>query len=131
MTGKNSKSVLVVEDDLDLVALIETVLGEEGYRVNTATNGLEALDSVEMEMPGVILLDMRMPVMDGWEFAAKFRESYDSQAPILVLTAAEDARARASEIHADGYLGKPFDLDELIERVATYISQNGRGPVPA
>jgi CheY-like chemotaxis protein len=67
----------------------------------------------------LVLLDMRMPVLDGWGFARKFRES-GKRAPIIVMTAAENARRWAEEIGADGYLAKPFELDALISTVQRY-----------
>lgn len=112
--------VLVVDDDADMLTMVEMVLGAEGYRVVTAANGIEALEHIAREMPSLILLDMRMPVMDGWRFAEEFRARYDHRAPIIVMTAAENAKARAEEIRADGYLAKPFDLEHLFDRVRRY-----------
>jgi len=80
--------VLVVEDDPDLRALEAELLSSAGYRVTTAADGLEALDRVEEERPALVLLDMRMPRMDGWKFAAAFRERYGDACPIVVVTAA-------------------------------------------
>ena len=114
------KPVLLVEDDLDLLGMVQLLLSGEGYEVITATNGREALDQVAQAMPGLILLDMKMPIMNGWEFAREFRARYDRQAPIVVLTAAEDARKRAEEIGAEDYLGKPFEIDDLLRIVTRY-----------
>src|SRR3989304_6227325 len=105
--------VLVIDDDADMLAMVEMVVGSEGYRVLTAANGEEGLEQVSRQMPSLILLDMRMPVMDGWRFTEEFRSRYNRRAPIIVMTAAENAKARAEEIKADGYLAKPFDLDQL------------------
>jgi len=122
-----ARPVLVVEDDTDLLGMVELVLQGAGYRVVTAAEGAEALQKVAAEMPAVILLDMKMPGMDGWEFARHFRARYDRQAPIVVLTAAENARQRAEEIGAEGYLGKPFEIDDLIAVVEKYAPQRGEG----
>jgi len=111
-------SVLVVEDDGDLVSLMELVLTDAGYRVRTAPEGGVALARIAEEMPGLILLDMRMPGMNGWEFAREFRSRYGRAAPIVVVTAAENARARAAEVGADGWLSKPFEIDEVLRMVA-------------
>lgn len=133
--AERSRPVLVVEDDPDLLALEESVLAEAGYRVAAAADGLEALERVEREMPGLILLDMRMPRMDGWEFAQEFRARHGDACPIAVITAAENARLRAQEIHADGYLEKPFELDDVLALVARYLgppaSPPGAGAAPA
>jgi DNA-binding response OmpR family regulator len=109
--------VLVVEDDQDLSALLDLVLSDAGYAVRVAGDGRAALRRVEEEMPGVILLDMRMPVMNGWEFAREFRARHGRACPVVVVTAAENARLRAEEIGADGWLAKPFDLDEVLAMV--------------
>lgn len=112
--------VLVVEDDPDLLALVETLLLDAGYRVATAPEGRTALARVGAEMPALILLDMRMPGMNGWDFAREFRARHGDAAPIVVVTAAEDARARAEEIGADGWLAKPFDIDAILRATALH-----------
>ena len=104
------RTVLVVDDDRDIVNLVALVLGFAGYQVQTAADGQEALEAVGRGMPDLILLDMKMPVMDGWEFAKEFQAKYDLRTPIVVLTAATDARKRAEEIGAAGWVGKPFEL---------------------
>ena len=112
-----AKAVLVVEDSPDLREMMHVLLDDEGYRVLVARDGQEALDKVAEEMPGLILLDMKMPGMNGWEFAREFQARYGHAAPIVVVTAAKDARQRAEEIDAQGYLSKPFELDDLIRVV--------------
>jgi DNA-binding response OmpR family regulator len=114
-------SVLVVEDDVDLSSLLEMILRDAGYAVRTAGDGEQALARVGEQMPGLILLDMRMPVMNGWEFAREFRERHGRAAPIVVVTAAENARLRAEEIGADAWLEKPFELDAVLETVERHV----------
>jgi DNA-binding response OmpR family regulator len=116
--------VLVVEDDPDLAALVEIILSDAGYEVAVAGDGAQALAAVALRMPAVILLDMRMPVMNGWEFARAFDERFGHAAPIVVVTAAENARLRASEIGAEGWLEKPFDIEDVLATVARFV---GRG----
>lgn len=113
--------VLVVEDDPDLLALLEMVLADAGHRVRTAAHGAEALERVGEELPAVILLDMRMPVMNGWEFARELRARYGHACPIVVLTAAENAEQRAAEIGAEGWLAKPFDIEDVLAAVARHL----------
>lgn len=113
--------LLVVDDDPDLPELLVTLLTSRGYDVDVASNGAEALESIGRRLPALILLDMRMPVMDGWTFARIFRDRYDRRAPIVVLTAAESAAARATEIGAEGHLDKPFDLENLYAEVARFV----------
>lgn len=109
--------VLVVDDDETISEFVEWVLVEEGHEVAKAANGALALAALERMQPDVILLDMRMPVMDGWEFARAYRQDGYAQVPIVVMTAAQDAAKRAGEIGANAYLAKPFDLDDLIATV--------------
>ena len=120
MTG--SPGLLVVEDDPDLAGLMKIILGDAGYQVRVAENGAVALARVAEEMPSLILLDMRMPVMNGWEFAREFRARHGRAARIVVVTAAENARLRAQEIEADGWLEKPFELDAVLDTVALQLA---------
>lgn len=120
-------TVLVVEDDRDLLALMEMILSDAGYRVRTAVEGRAALDRIAEEMPSVVLLDMRMPGMNGWEFAREFHARHGRGAPIVVVTAAENARARAEEIGADAFLAKPFDLEDVIRAVERHVGPTAHG----
>jgi two-component system, chemotaxis family, chemotaxis protein CheY len=111
---------MVIDDDEAIREFVTWVLSDDGYEVETATHGAMALDVLARWHPDVILLDMRMPVMDGWEFSRAYREMGNSQAPIVVLTAARDAADSADEIGADGYLSKPFDLLDLLDVVRRF-----------
>jgi urea transport system substrate-binding protein len=108
---------MVIEDDQDILSTLETFLESEGYRVQAAANGREALDAIKArgQVPALILLDMRMPVLDGWQFAAAFREQHGAKAPIVVMSAAADTAQRAQEIGATGWLSKPFQLNALLD----------------
>ena len=113
--------ILVVDDDPSIRATVSEILELEGYPVETAADGAEALQAVERVRPALVLLDMRMPVLDGWGFARALRER-GVELPIVVMTAAQNARTWAAEIRAAGYLAKPFDLLDLlttVERVQT------------
>jgi len=115
------KTILIVEDDLDILFAVTTFLENEGYAVYNAENGKAALEILKKhDLPNLILLDMLMPVMDGWKFSSEFVPIYDSKAPIIVMTAASDAAQRAKDIHADGWIGKPFSLDELLAMIKKY-----------
>ncbi|HVH47544.1 MAG TPA: response regulator [Labilithrix sp.] len=118
-----SPILLVVDDDEDLLSLISEVLRLNGFNVETATNGREALDRVGGSMPNLILLDMTMPVMNGWQFAEAFRARYGNDVPIVVVTASTDAALRASQIHAEGWIGKPFDINQLVSVVGRFLPQ--------
>jgi DNA-binding response OmpR family regulator len=114
-------SILIVEDDDDLRDLVRMMLELEGFDVQTAQHGREALDLVGECMPDLILLDIKMPVMDGWSFAAEFRVRHGSSAPIVVMTAAEHAASRAKEVGARGWIAKPFAYDDLVMMVRSYL----------
>ncbi|HEX8597718.1 MAG TPA: response regulator transcription factor [Chloroflexia bacterium] len=113
--------VLVVDDEVDIRQVLVYVLADEGYEVDEAPNGEAALELIERQHPDVIILDMKMPGIDGWEFAKRYRELYGNRAPILVLTAAQDAARRGDDISAESYVPKPFDIDVLLERVSTLV----------
>lgn len=112
--------ILVVDDDESILEMIEVALAFEGYQVETAPHGAAALERVREGQPDLILLDMRMPVMDGWEFSRRYRETGDGLAPIVVLTADRSAADSASQIAADAYLAKPFDLGDLLQVVGSF-----------
>lgn len=122
--------ILVVDDDPDMQDVMALTLELGGYEVSRASNGQQALERVAEEMPDLILLDMRMPVMDGWTFAAELRRRYASGAPIVVCTAAEDAQRRAREVDAVGCLSKPFELDELLRLVESLLPARWRHADP-
>jgi two-component system, chemotaxis family, chemotaxis protein CheY len=115
--------ILVVEDDENIRELVDVILSGAGYQVLTAPDGEAALQVIGSARPDLVLLDMRMPIMDGWEFARRYRARPEPHAPIVVLTAARDAAERAAEIHANGYLGKPFNIEELLTLVSHHACQ--------
>ena len=115
--------ILVVEDDTAILRTVTEALRDEGYAVLSAEHGGEAIDLVQQQSVALILLDMRMPVVDGWTFAQLYRDRPGPHAPIVVLTAATDARARAQQIGAADYLPKPFELDDLLAAVERWVGQ--------
>jgi CheY-like chemotaxis protein len=114
--GKRSGPILVVDDDRSILATVVEILELEGYPVIAVADGAEALRRAAEVEPSLLLLDMRMPGVTGWEVARRLRER-GSAPPILVMTAAQDARLWAEQIGAAGYLPKPFDLDDLLTAV--------------
>jgi CheY-like chemotaxis protein len=109
--------ILVVDDEAGIRATLRDILESEGYPVLTADSGARALPLVEAEQPGIIVLDMRMPVVDGWDFAAALR-ARGVATPLLVLTSAREPEAVAREIGAADWVGTPFDVLDLLEKVA-------------
>jgi CheY-like chemotaxis protein len=108
--------ILVVEDDPRLRDIISSFLIDEGYGVRTARTGVEALESIELDPPALILLDMYLPVMNGWELTRELRARGIS-IPIVVMTGASEARRWAVEVGAAAYVAKPLSLPSLIRRL--------------
>jgi len=113
--------ILVVDDDPAIRSTVADILEFEGYTVAQATNGAEGLARLDQVHPRLVLLDMRMPVLDGWDFARILKER-GIDLPILVMTAAQDARRWAAEIGAAGYVAKPFDLPALLDAVEKLLN---------
>ncbi len=114
--------ILVVDDDEDIRTFVEMILVDEGYEVLTARHGAQALELVREARPGLILLDVRMPVMDGRAFSRAYRQLPGPHAPIVVVTAAQDTAADVAAVEADGSLPKPFELDQLLDVVARHLA---------
>ena len=120
-----AKTIMVVDDEKRLVSLVESYLSQEGYRVVTANNGKEALDVAQKEKPDLIVLDVMMPEMDGYEFMRRHRA--DSNTPIILLTARVDDEEKVIglEVGADDYMTKPFRPRELVARVRAVLRRAG------
>jgi CheY-like chemotaxis protein len=120
-----AKRVLVVDDDDTIRVTVADALQDEGYHVLTATNGAEALDQVAAEMPDAIVLDLMMPILDGWGFLKACRERQLCDGiPVLVMSAYRRLSESAPELKVRGCIAKPFDLDVLLGAVDRLI----RGP---
>jgi CheY-like chemotaxis protein len=116
-----SKDVLVVDDDRDVCTIIQDVLESEGCRVTVAHNGVEALKVLDQHKPDLILLDLMMPVMDGWEVLAQLqRQPLWQDIPVVVVSA--NLRSRRPAKPAVAALPKPFDITELTQVVERYAA---------
>jgi two-component system chemotaxis response regulator CheY len=115
--------VLVVDDDPDIRDLLVSVLKDDGYDAASARNGKDALDLLERWRADVVVLDLMMPIMDGWTFADRMRERW--RIPIVVLSAATDLSRHAKRLEAADVVPKPFDLDSLLPRIARVAGTNG------
>ena len=113
--------ILLIEDEADLLASLARALREEGYAVDTATDGEEGLYKAREVGYDAVVLDVMLPRLDGWEVLERFRKS--QKTPVLMLTARDAARdrVRGLDAGADDYLVKPFDLDELFARLRAII----------
>ena len=111
------RNILVVEDDRNISDLIHMYLVKEGFDVRIAGDGGRAVEEFQREAPDLILLDIMLPVMDGWSVTAKVRET--SRVPIIMLTAKSEVfdRIQGLEMGADDYIVKPFEMKELIARI--------------
>ena len=111
-------SVLVVEDHADLREMLAVLLESEGYDVQTARNGVEALSSLSQARPSVILLDLMMPVMSGDEFRQRqLADPRYRDVPVICMSAAHDGRERCERMRANLYFQKPVDFDRLLGAV--------------
>ena len=112
--------ILVVEDDDDIRDSLKELLEEEGYRVDTAANGEQALNRLRGEAPQLILLDLMMPVMDGWEFQKQLREIPSfSRVPIIVISASKFSR---EPLNAAAFIPKPLDAGVLLETIESFLA---------
>ena len=108
---QGSHVVLVVDDDPDILEALSEILEAEGFEIRRARNGKEALERLEPDPPQLILLDLMMPVMDGWEFAQRMRQRPSvAGIPLIVLSADRNVGSKATDIGAVGHLAKPFEL---------------------
>lgn len=119
--------MLVVEDEADLRRTLEKALREEGYAVDTAADGEDGLYKAETWTYDAVVLDVMLPVMDGWEVLERLRKS--RKTPVLMLTARDSVRdrVRGLDLGSDDYLVKPFNLVELLARIRALIRRTAGG----
>jgi two-component system phosphate regulon response regulator PhoB len=125
--AKNRQRVLVVEDESDIAALIAYQLTKEGYRVETASNGADALTAIHREIPALVVLDRMLPGLPGDEVLRSLKTDPATRlVPVLVLTALreQEQRIRGFELGADDYLTKPFSPRELVLRVSAILKRS-------
>jgi DNA-binding response OmpR family regulator len=114
--------ILVVDDDNDSRTLLEMALSASGYAVETAMNGRDALDTARRHPPQLILLDLAMPVMDGFTFRnEQMRDQALSRIPVICVSGRHDAARVSRRMHVAGCIPKPFDLQVVIERVREIV----------
>ena len=118
--------ILLVEDDPDILAMMVTALGDEGYRVATAQDGEEALASARRDRPDLIVLDLMLPRMNALQFRAEQRRDPQlCSIPIICLSGASHAAAVALELGTDDCLAKPVDLDRLLAIISKQLASRG------
>jgi two-component system, chemotaxis family, chemotaxis protein CheY len=117
------RRVLVVDDDPDIRELLVSALADDGFVAESARNGREALEVLDRFDADVVVLDLMMPVMDGWTFAARMKER--RAIPIVVLSAATDLARRTEHLGAADVVPKPFDLETLLPTIARVAGAPG------
>ena len=121
------RKILVVDDEEDILHFLEMVLTEKGYEVVTATGGHQALTRAQIEHPDLVLLDVMMPQMDGWEVLKLLRaDEGTAHIPVAMLSARTEAKDRVHGLQegAIDYICKPFSLQELLGKIDTALGQN-------
>ena len=115
--------ILIVDDDPAIRDVVSDILEMSDYCVETACNGAEALDRIRDDRPAAVLLDLMMPVMDGWEFLREYKdEAPAAPVPVVIMSAAQDASQAVDKLGAQAFLAKPFEIETILAivgRVAT------------
>jgi CheY-like chemotaxis protein len=121
--NKEAKRILIVDDVEDNLFLLEAILTEEGYEVDSAKNGKEALAKIEASPPDLVLLDAMMPGMDGYEVTRRIRQNKKLPfLPVLLITAYENANIpQGLDLGANDFIRKPIDYEELMARIKAFL----------
>jgi CheY-like chemotaxis protein len=114
-------TIVVADDDPDIRRLVADILRDEGYRVLAAADGREALALIRRRTPALVLLDLQMPLLTGWDVLDRLRAE-DIRTPVVFMTAASRARVEAERHAVAGFLAKPFEVDELLAVVARHAA---------
>jgi DNA-binding response OmpR family regulator len=117
MGTKTTSRILVVDDEPQVVWMLQFSLEAEGYQTLSARDGRAALDEVREHHPSVVLLDIMMPVMDGWAFLEELQALPEQERPRVIVVSARSSlrdRAKAAELGADAFVAKPFNVDDLL-----------------
>jgi two-component system KDP operon response regulator KdpE len=124
----SNKTVLIVDDDVTLNKLVSEHLVTAGYRTLTAVDGKSGLQFIDEEDPDIVILDVMMPFMDGWEVCRRIREN--TKIPIIMLTAKDEEldKLRGFHLGVDDYVTKPFSFAELTARVNAVLTRSGHEP---
>jgi CheY-like chemotaxis protein len=121
--------ILIVEDDPDILSSLAEAIREEGFEVETAANGYQALSRLEHQRADLILLDLMMPLMDGWKFLEIARRRFPAlNAPVVLLSAVHNLTEEARRLGVSGFLAKPFDLEDVARVVHQLCDRRPEGP---
>ena len=122
-----NRRIIYIEDEYEMIDLVRLILGRKGYEVIGAIGGREGLEMVQQELPDLVLLDLMMPDMDGWEVYQQMRaEETTREIPVIILTAKAESIDKVLGLHiakVDDYISKPFSPQELIDSVESVIAR--------
>ncbi|NMC81114.1 MAG: response regulator transcription factor [Chloroflexi bacterium] len=121
MTKTDPRTILYIEDDLEMINLVTVILNRSGYVVKSANSGSKGLELIEQELPDLILLDLMMPEMDGWTLYQQLKSTEStSNIPVIIITAKSQPIDRVLGLHVakvDDYIAKPFHPQELLASI--------------
>jgi DNA-binding response OmpR family regulator len=127
MDGKQVRRIVYIEDDASMIDLVSLILNRKGFQVLGANGGIEGLDFVKREKPDLILLDLMMPDLDGWDLYQQIKANPNTKSiPVIVITAKSQSIDRTLGLYVakvDDYLTKPFHPDELVASVEKIFSK--------
>jgi DNA-binding NarL/FixJ family response regulator len=129
LNNQTSSKLLLVDDDFSLISLLKDYLEFQGYQVISANNGRQALEILEKYIPDMIICDVMMPEVDGYEFVTNLRERSDiGWIPVLFLSALSQSldRIKGLNLGANTYMNKPFEPEELLAQVKSILNQSNR-----
>ena len=126
--SKLAKNILCIEDEPEMIDLIRLILGRRGFKVSGAAGGRAGLQAIREELPDLVLLDLMMPDMDGWEVYQQMKsDELTRHIPVIVVTARAQSIDKVLGIHiakVDDYISKPFSPQELLSSVEKVLGQN-------
>lgn len=127
----SNAKILIIDDDINICELLRLYLEKDGFEVDVVTDGLKAIDAFNSVQPELILLDIMLPGMDGWQICREIRK--DSQIPIIMLTAKGETfdKVLGLELGADDYITKPFETKEVVARIKAVLRRSASQNVPA
>ena len=120
-----NEKILIVDDDINICELLRLYLEKEGFEAEVVTNGLQAIDKFNSTAPDLVLLDIMLPGLDGWQICREIRKT--SQTPIIMLTAKGETfdKVLGLELGADDYITKPFETKEVMARIKAVLRRSG------
>lgn len=130
MAEQQTRKVVCVEDEQEMIDLIRLILGRRGFEVLGANGGVHGLELIKAEKPDIVLLDLMMPEMDGWQVYQQLKaDPATEHIPVVVVTAKAQNIDKVLGLHiakVDDYISKPFSLQELVDRVEAVLERQGQ-----